>query len=93
MQVLQYGLMIMTPDPANPKEMRNTILPDPTRPEGSIWQLEFVDGLASLTIDGRPIWNGPVANLDKTVMISETRNDPEHDRTMIVRSVKFGGAR
>lgn len=92
-QVSQYGLMITTPDPANPKEMRNTILPDPTRPEGSIWQLEYVDGVASLTIDGRPIWKGQVANLDKTVMIGETRNDSEHDGTMIVRSVKFGGSR
>ena len=92
-QATQYGLMITTPDPANPKEIRNTILPDPTRPEGSIWQLEYVDGVASLTIDGRPIWEGPVANLDKVVMIGETRNDPEHDGTMIVRSVKFGGSR
>jgi hypothetical protein len=84
--------MITLPDANNPKELRNVMLPDPSKPEGSIWQLERTGTTMAISIDGREVWKGVVPVLDKTIRLGETRTDPEHDGTIMFRSVKYGGA-
>jgi hypothetical protein len=91
-QVSKFGLMITLPDANNPKELRNVMLPDPSKPEGSIWQLERTGTTMAISIDGREVWKGVVPVLDKTIRLGETRTDPEHDGTIMFRSVKYGGA-
>jgi hypothetical protein len=91
-QVSQYGLMITLPDPADPKQLKNHIVPDTSRPEGSVWQLERTGTTLIVTIDGREAWRGVVPALDKGIRLGESRTDPEHDGTLLIRSVKYGGA-
>jgi hypothetical protein len=91
-QASKFGVMITVPDANDPKQLRNVMLPDPTRPEGSIWQLDRTGTEFALRIDGRDVWTGTVPVLDKTIRLGETRTDPEHDGTVTFRSVKYGGA-
>lgn len=91
-QVSKLGLMITVPDPNDPKQLQNIILPDPTRPEGSTWQFDRTGTDLALRIDGREVWKGTVTTLDKTISLGETRVDAEHDGTVTFRSVKYGGA-
>ncbi len=91
-QVSKFGLMITLPDADDPKQLQNVMLPDPTKPEGSIWQLERTGTTLAISIDGRDVWKGTVPVIDKTIRLGETRTDPEHDGTITFRSVKFGGA-
>lgn len=92
-QSSKSGLMITLPDANDPKQLRNVMLPDPSRPEGSTWQFERTGTTLAITIDGREVWKGAVPALDKTVRLGETRIDPEHDGTLLFRSVRYGGAR
>ena len=91
-QASKLGLMITLPDASDPKQLQNVMLPDPTKPEGSIWQLERTGTTLAISIDGREVWKGTVPVIDKTIRLGETRTDHEHDGTITFRSVKFGGA-
>ena len=68
-------------------------LPWPDAPEGSTWQLGRIANTLAIPIDGREVGKGAVPVLDKTVRLGMTRIDPEHDGTLLIRSVRFGGAR